>query len=121
MTYDVAETEPKAVADELRDILTQEAAALTVADYDTLDGLAERKAAVMESFDPDALTVEDIEALRDMTLQNATLFEGTLSGLRNVIDRLQQVARASAHLDTYTANGAMQDLGPARSSFEKRS
>ena len=108
-------------ADALRAILTAEAEALTQADYAVMEDLADRKAALLEGLDAEAMSADDIVALREMSAQNATLLEATLSGLRSVIDRLQQVARASTHLDTYTANGALQDLGPTRSSFEKRS
>lgn len=107
--------------DALRAILSAEAEALTRADYAVMEDLADRKASLLEGLQADAMSVEDIAVLREMSAQNATLFEATLSGLRTVIDRLQQVARASTHLDTYTANGALQDLGPTRSSFEKRS
>ena len=44
-----------------------------------------------------------------------------MDGLRTVIDRLKSVARVHSHLDTYAPGGAMQDLAPPQSSFEKRS
>lgn len=106
---------------DLRELLDAEAEALATANYGVMDDLAERKGALMEVLNPETLEAEDVDGLRQQAARNARLFEATLGGLRTVINRLNSVARASAHLDTYTATGVLQDLGPARSSFEKRS
>lgn len=106
---------------DLQDLLEAEAKALSTANYTVMEELAARKSALLEGLDTDRLAAEEVEILRQQAARNARLFEATLGGLRSVIDRLHYVARASAHLDTYTATGALQDLGPARSSFEKRS
>lgn len=105
----------------LLDLLEDEAAALTAADYAGVSALAERKSALLESLGTAPPEDQLIDLLKERSARNAFLYEATLQGLRSVIDRLQTVKRVVAHLDTYTAGGALQDLGPARSSFEKRS
>lgn len=104
-------------------LLEAEAEALRRADYTALEEMSERKRALIEELSrpeaaPDAQTAR---RLQDLLRRNAALYEATMGGLRSVIDRLRTVARVTGHLDTYTAGGALRDLGPARSSFEKRS
>lgn len=112
-----AETEPHP----LMDLLDAEAAALSAADFDGVAALADEKLALLEGLQDSPLEAWEIAQLQERSARNESLFAATLDGLRSVIDRLKHVQRAAVHLDTYTAAGAMQDLGPARSSFEKRS
>lgn len=105
----------------LLSLLDAEANALRVADFEKIDALAEEKQRLIETLPEVVMDPSCVETLRQRSDRNGRLFEATLSGLRSVIERLQDVERVSAHLDTYTARGAKRDLGPARSSFEKRS
>jgi flagellar biosynthesis/type III secretory pathway chaperone len=107
----------------LTELLENEAQALRRADYSALEDMSERKMSLIEALSqPDTPPdPETARRLQDLLRRNEALYEATMGGLRSVIDRLKTVARVSSHLDTYTAAGAIKDLGPARSSFEKRS
>lgn len=105
----------------LATLLDAEAAALATADFDGVAALAEEKLALLQSLQETDLQEQDVAQLKELSARNALMFDATMEGLRSVIDRLKHVQRAAVHLDTYTAGGALQDLGPARTSFEKRS
>ena len=114
-------TLPDTAPHPLATLLDAEADALAIADFDRVAALAEEKLALLQSVQEAGLQEKDISYLQELSARNALMFDATMEGLRSVIDRLKHVQRATVHLDTYTAGGTLQDLGPARTRFEKRS
>ena len=108
---------------ELEDLLEAEATVLRSGDYEALEGFAADKERMLRELAEleDDLDLEETQDLQTMLERNSVLYEATMDGLRTVIDRLKSVARVHSHLDTYAPGGAMQDLAPPQSSFEKRS
>jgi len=108
---------------DLEDLLEAEVTALRSGDYVALEGLAVDKERLLRELaeSQDDLDLEKTRDLQALLERNGVLYEATMDGLRTVIDRLKSVARVHSHLDTYAPGGAMQDLAPPQSSFEKRS
>ncbi len=107
----------------LENLLEAEVTALRSGDYEALEGfVADKERLLLELAElEDDLDVEKTQHLQALLERNGVLYEATMDGLRTVIARLKSVARVHSHLDTYAPGGAMQDLAPPQSSFEKRS
>ncbi|SIO13208.1 flagellar export chaperone FlgN [Vannielia litorea] len=103
-------------------LMAAEREALKGADFEQLEALYEQKHDLLKEIEAraDTLTRSQIEALSVSARGNDRLLDAAQRGLRAVARRLSETRRAAEHLDTYTDKGKRQDLGPVRSSFERR-
>ncbi|MCO6383715.1 flagellar export chaperone FlgN [Oceanicola sp. 502str15] len=103
-------------------LMAAEREALKEGDFTKLEALYEEKHSLLKEIEAqaDSLTQTQLEALSVSSRGNDRLLDAAQRGLRAVARRLSETRRATEHLDTYTDKGKRQDLGPVRSSFERR-
>jgi len=103
-------------------LMDAERAALKSADFELLESLYEQKHELLKQIEARAaeLSHAQLEALSTRARGNDRLLDAAQRGLRAVARRLSETRRAADHLDTYTDDGKRKDLGPVRSSFERR-
>ncbi|MBS8226150.1 flagellar export chaperone FlgN [Vannielia litorea] len=103
-------------------LIQDERAALKSGDFNRLEALYEEKHELLKQIEAqaDTLTRSQLEALSASSRGNERLLDAAQRGLRAVARRLSETRRAAEHLDTYTDEGKRKDLGPVRTSFERR-
>lgn len=103
-------------------LMDAEREALKGADFTRLEALYEQKHELLKEIEArsETLSRAQLEALSVSSRGNERLLDAAQRGLRAVARRISETRRAAEHLDTYTDDGKRQDLGPVRSSFERR-
>lgn len=116
MHAEVAET---ALAS-LSEMLEQEAAALRAGDFAALEGLAGRKAGLLEDLATSPLSAGAAAALRSRAERNARLLEAARAGLENGMRRLRTLAAPAAPLQTYDGTGQRNVLAAPPAGARRR-
>ena len=101
-------------------LLAEERRAVMAADFDALDEIAGRKAAVMSELRDVRAPAERLRQLRRTAERNGELLAASARGLRAVIRRLSEIRSANGPLRTYSQDGRQQTFGAARGSFERK-
>ncbi|WP_158965702.1 flagellar biosynthesis protein FlgN [Chachezhania sediminis] len=106
----------------LDSLLEEERAALVAGDLRQLETFLQKKSEVIELLN----TTPDLEAAQLATVQakvrrNQSLLGGALDGIRSVADRMAEMRRVRAGLDTYDRSGRRTSLSaPKKPKVERR-
>ncbi|WP_127901258.1 flagellar biosynthesis protein FlgN [Solirhodobacter olei] len=104
----------------LSDLLESEMDLIRRADFPGLDGVAERKEALLAALlAGPAPAPEALERLRNQALRNAGALEAARQGLRAAARRLAEIA-GSTRPQTYDAEGRRNGLAPGAGQLERR-
>lgn len=106
--------------EKIDDLLEDERTALLSGDLAALQGIAERKEALLQELAHARPGGDALKALRRKAERNAELLEAATKGLRSVMRRVAEIRRANGPLKTYGQDGAQQTLGTGGASFERR-
>ena len=101
--------------------LEQERLFLIRGDIDSLGEMAEAKRELLDSTPEESdIGAEDLSRLQRQAARNMTMIEAALRGVRSARQRLEDIKRVSHNLDTYSAKGAMKNLGDVPRNVERR-
>lgn len=106
--------------EKIEELLEDERTALLSGDLAALDGIAQRKEALLEDLAWARPASDALKSLRRKAERNAELLEAATKGLRAAMRRVAEIRRANGPLRTYGQDGAEQTLGAQAGSFERR-
>ena len=106
----------------LDSLLERERSILLSGDLGQLQAVLSEKTGLIDALRAlDAPHPEEVEALREKARHNQRLFDGALTGIRRVADRLAELRRIQHSFDTYDDSGRRQTIeGTVARKVEKR-
>lgn len=111
----------KTLVGEVSDLLDEERQALLAGNMDKIEELLPKKLDLAERLSTaDELEKQGLAELKPHALRNQELLNEALKGIKSVADRLAEMRRVRAQLDTYDANGRKQTFHTMQRSVEKR-
>ncbi len=108
--------------DDLDEILEQERNALIHGQLEQLEGLLEKKDALISDLNAiDALEREQLESVHEKVTRNQVLLDNAMQGIRTVAARMQELRRVRKGLDVYDKAGRKNSYATRSSlKLEKR-
>ncbi|MGX9355978.1 flagellar biosynthesis protein FlgN [Roseobacteraceae bacterium S113] len=109
------------LVDEVSELLEQERQALLSGDLEAIGEMMDRKTELLEKLEnAGEESLEQLTSLRETALRNQQLLDHALQGIKSVADRLAEMRKVRAQLDTYGADGNKMTFYTARHSVERR-
>jgi len=106
---------PMALAKRLDAVLEQEREALRIGQIEGLAEMAEEKARLLDTLSRKPCAPEVLSRLRSGMERNAKLAEAAALGIRDAMNRLQEIKKATGPINAYSNDGSPQSIGPGQS------
>jgi flagellar biosynthesis/type III secretory pathway chaperone len=101
--------------------LGQEQLHLLRGEIEPLSELGGKRRQIMDALEAaDRIDPEVLARLQRLARRNMAMIEAALRGVRSARLRIEEIRRVSRSLDTYSAKGAMENLGDAHRNVERR-
>lgn len=111
-------TRPTDNFEQIKALLRLEREAISIADFDKLDGLVQKKERLIGSLG--ALSAHEISELKVLAQSNHRLLGAALKGVQAAQRRLMQIVESSKGFTSYDTAGRSRQISTRNSSIEKK-
>lgn len=117
----MTDTTQHTLAQQIRELIEKERAALLAGDFGAIEELLDTKQALVDQLTANSMPAETVAPLRDGLRRNQALFDQALAGLRTVANRLGDLNKARKSVNTYDSLGRKQSIeAAAKHKLERR-